>query len=155
MAKYTAQIAWQRTQSEQFVDQKYSRAHTWIFDGGIKVAASSSPSIVPLPYSNPDNVDPEEAFVTSLSSCHMLFFLHFAAKSGLTVDTYIDHAEGMMANNAQGKLAMTKVILNPNVTWSNKSVVSSTMTDELHHQAHEACFLANSVHTNIVICSQS
>ncbi|TQF67968.1 OsmC family protein [Pseudoalteromonas luteoviolacea] len=151
MAKYTAEIAWQRTPNEKFVDQKYSRAHTWTFDGGVTVAASSSPTIVPLPYSNADNVDPEEAFVASLSSCHMLFFLHFAAKAGLIVDSYTDTAQGIMANNQQGKLAMAQIVLKPSVTWQNQITIELSTLESLHHQAHEACFLANSVHSQIII----
>ncbi|KZN69813.1 OsmC family protein [Pseudoalteromonas luteoviolacea] len=154
MAKYIAQISWQRSQHDAFIDQKYSRVHTWAFDGGAKVEASASPTIVPLPYSDEAHIDPEEAYVASLSSCHMLFFLHFAAKAGLTVDSYVDSAEGIMSHNAQGKLAMTQVILKPQVTWQAGSSVTEKTLNLLHHQAHEACFLANSVHTDIQIKPQ-
>ncbi|MBQ4811616.1 OsmC family protein [Pseudoalteromonas luteoviolacea] len=154
MAKYIAQISWQRPQNDIFIDQKYSRVHTWAFDGGIQVMASASPTIVPLPYSNAEHIDPEEAFVASLSSCHMLFFLHFAAKAGLVVNRYVDSAEGLMKHNAQGKLAITDVILKPKVEWQDGATVVATTLRALHHQAHEACFLANSVLTEIEVQPQ-
>ena len=117
MSKYTAEVNWTRQDHENFIDNKYSRGHQWQFDGGAIIEASSSPSIVPLPYSVADNVDPEEAFVASLSSCHMLFFLSIAAKSKLIVDNYIDNAVGIMEKDADGKTSMTQITLRPVVTF--------------------------------------
>src|SRR5690349_16237019 len=110
MSRYTATVAWRRRADETFVDQKYSRGHEWRFDGGAVVAASSSPHIVPK-HSVEAHVDPEEAFIASLSSCHMLFFLSFAAKQGLVVDDYLDDAEGTLSRDEEGQMAMTEVVL--------------------------------------------
>jgi organic hydroperoxide reductase OsmC/OhrA len=150
MSKYTAEIVWQRNEQEQFIDQKYSRAHLWNFDGGASIAASSSPSIVPLPYSVEENVDPEEAFIASLSSCHMLFFLQLAAKNKLIVDKYDDQAIGIMGKDVQGKICMTKVTLRPRVLFSGDKQPNLAMLETLHHQAHAQCFIANSVKTQVV-----
>ena len=151
MSKYTAKIAWKRQPEEVFTDNKYSRGHTWEFDGGAVVAASSAPSIVPLPYSVEDNVDPEEAFIASLSSCHMLFFLAFAGKYRLVVDQYIDNAFGVLDKDSDGKLAMTKVTLRPQVTFGGDKQPTLKELEKIHHQAHEHCFIANSVKTEVVI----
>jgi organic hydroperoxide reductase OsmC/OhrA len=148
MSRYTATVEWQRSEGEAFVDQKYSRGHQWRFDGGARIAASSSPHIVPLPHSVPANVDPEEAFIASLSSCHMLFFLSFAAKQGYVVDSYLDEAQGVLAKDETGRLAMTAVTLMPRVTYHGKQPDRATET-ALHHQAHAACFIANSVKTQV------
>ena len=150
MADYSATVFWQRTNSEAFTDNRYSRGHEWQFDGGITVAASSSPHVVPLPYSVEANVDPEEAFVAALSSCHMLFFLSFAAQQGFVVDTYNDQAVGTMAKNSEGKVAMTRVVLRPAVKFSPDNVPTYAQLEDLHHAAHEACFIANSVTSEVV-----
>lgn len=150
MAEYFAKIAWQRAESEFFTDNKYRRAHVWEFDGGAVIPASASPHIVALPYSTAENVDPEEAFVASLSSCHMLFFLSIAAKKHLTVDSYVDNAVGEMGKNAEGKIAMLTVTLRPNVTFSGDIQPTFQELEALHHQAHELCFIANSVKTEII-----
>jgi len=149
LSSYTASVIWHRN-NEHFIDNQYSRAHQWEFDGGISVAASSSPHIVPLPYSVEENVDPEEAFVASLSSCHMLFFLSIAAKKHLLVDSYIDHAEGVLEENSGGNLAMTKVILNPTIVYSGTQP-SDEVIQKIHHLSHQHCFLANSVKTVITV----
>ncbi|AOT10991.1 OsmC family protein [Pseudoalteromonas luteoviolacea] len=151
MSIYQAAISWQRQANEAFIDAKYSRAHIWSFDGGAIVEASSSPSVVPLPYSVEHHVDPEEAYVASISSCHMLFFLHFAAKAKLVVESYIDNASGIMARNAQGNMAMVEVTLKPQVTWYQPELINDKAIAELHHQAHQSCFIANSVNTLIKI----
>jgi organic hydroperoxide reductase OsmC/OhrA len=150
MGHYTAGIRWSRGE-QPFTDNRYSRAHTWRFDGGTVVPASSSPAIVPLPMSDPGAVDPEEAFVASLSSCHMLWFLSIAAKQGYTVDTYADDARGLMAKNADGRLAMTVVTLRPLVTFSGAKLPDRAALDALHHAAHGECFIASSVRTEVVI----
>jgi len=148
---YNVIVSWKKNLEEAFVDSKYSRAHTWIFDGGIELAASSSPHVVPLPMSNESAVDPEEAFVASLSSCHMLWFLSIAAEKNYVVESYEDHAEGILGKNTDGKLAMTKVILKPKVIFNSKTVPLREEVDKLHHMAHEKCFIANSVKTEIVV----
>jgi len=148
MSTYTATIDWSRGDAV-FTDKRYSRAHRWRFDGGVEVPASSSPSVVPLPLSEAAAVDPEEAFVASLSSCHMLWFLDFASRRGFSIDAYHDEAIGTMAKNAEGKLAMTLVILRPKVAFSPQRVASEVELQALHHAAHEACFIASSVRTEV------
>lgn len=117
MSKYKAVITWQRAGDEDFIQSEYSRGHKWSFDGGAVIPASSSPHVVPLPYSVEANVDPEEAFVAALSSCHMLLFLSIAAKRKFIVDAYIDNAVGMMEQDEKGRFSITKVILRPEITF--------------------------------------
>lgn len=148
---YKVTVFWKKNLDEVFVDNKYSRVHTWIFDGGIELAASSSPHIVPLPMSSESAVDPEEAFIASLSSCHMLWFLSTAVEKNIIVESYEDHAEGSLGKNEDGKLAMIKVTLKPKVIFNSKTTPSQEQLDELHHLAHEKCFIANSVKTEITI----
>ncbi|HVW69205.1 MAG TPA: OsmC family protein [Steroidobacteraceae bacterium] len=148
---YEARIRWQRAPAEAFTDLKYSRAHTWIFDGGVEVPASSAPSSVPLPYSKAENVDPEEAFVAAISSCHMLVFLYLAAKQGLIVDSYSDNASAVMQRNAKGKLAVTEVVLNPALVISGTQHPTDEDIRDLHHRAHEECYIANSVTARITV----
>lgn len=150
MTKYTATISWSRNQ-DSFSDNKYSRVHTWAFDGGAVVKASSSPHVVPVPYSSAEAIDPEEAFVASLSSCHMLWFLHLAAKGGFVVEQYEDSAEGVMARNESGKLAMTEVSLYPKVIFAGDSQPNKSDIEQLHHAAHEECFIANSVKSKVQV----
>jgi organic hydroperoxide reductase OsmC/OhrA len=149
--EYVATVAWQRREGEKYTDNRYSRAHEWRFDGGAIVPASSSPSVVPAPLSDPGGVDPEEAFVASLSSCHMLFFLFHAAKKGFVVDRYEDEAVGTMGKNAKGAMAMLKVVLRPAVTWDGDRRPSGAELDALHEQSHHDCFIANSVTTEISV----
>jgi organic hydroperoxide reductase OsmC/OhrA len=147
MATYSAEVVWSRD-NRMFVDNRYSRSHVLRFDGGIEVEASSSPHIVPLPYSAADAVDPEELFVASLSSCHMLWFLSLAAAKGFVVDSYRDCAEGKMEKNADGKLFMSVVTLRPGTRFSG-TAPSMDELESLHHQAHRECFIANSVKTEV------
>jgi len=149
MITHTATIRWAR-KGEGFAKGQYSRAHEWAFDGGAVVAASASPHIVPAPWSDAGGLDPEEAFVASLSSCHMLFFLDFAKRAGLTVDRYADEAEGVLEIGADGRMAMTRVTLRPQVTWDGDAP-DAAKVGELHHRAHEACFIANSVTTVVTV----
>ncbi len=151
MTTYIAKVHWQRSANELFIDNQYSRAHHWLFDGGSTIAASSSPHIVATPYSVEANVDPEEAFIASLSSCHMLFFLSIAAKHKFIIDKYEDNASGIMQKNNHGKYAMTKVTLKPKVVFASDEKPSLKKFEEMHHQAHQHCFIANSVNTDIVI----
>jgi organic hydroperoxide reductase OsmC/OhrA len=148
MSTYTATIRWSRAGAGDFTKGQYSRAHEWVFDGGAVVPASASPHVVPAPWSDAAGVDPEEAFVASLSSCHMLFFLDFARRQGFAIDEYVDAAEGVLEKRADGKMAMTRVTLHPRVTWSGEAPDEATVAD-LHHRAHEACFIANSVTTEV------
>jgi len=150
MSTYTATIRWSRTGDGDFTRGQYSRAHQWAFDGGALVPASASPHIVPAPWSNAAGVDPEEAFVASLASCHMLFFLELSRRAGFTVDDYVDEAEGVLEKRADGKMAMTRVTLRPRVTWAGDAPDDAALAD-LHHRAHEACFIANSVTTEVTV----
>jgi organic hydroperoxide reductase OsmC/OhrA len=146
MGHHTARIRWERG-GARFTDNRYSRVHDWSFDGGVSFKGSASPSVVPKPYSDASAVDPEEAFVASLSSCHMLTFLYLAAKQGFVVDSYEDDAEGKLAKNAEGRLAITEVVLRPRVRFSGERMPSEADLEHLHHGAHEECFIANSVKT--------
>ena len=147
MAAYSAVVQWQRGE-QAFTDGKYSREHRWEFDGGAVVAASASPHIVPLPFSVAENVDPEEAFVAAASSCHMLFYLHLAQQAGFIVDAYRDDAEGIMERNDQDRMAITRITLRPTVRYAGAAPSREDET-ALHHRAHEACFIANSVTATI------
>lgn len=153
MNRYQATIRWEQT-DESFNGNDYSRKHTWHFDGGQELPASASPHIVPEPYSDPSAVDPEEAFVASISSCHMLWFLSLAAKEGYHITKYEDQAEGFMQKNQEGKLAITEVILRPVVTFVEDRKPDRQMFDKLHDQAHKRCFIAHSVKSEITIDGQ-
>ncbi|UMR32446.1 OsmC family protein [Massilia sp. MB5] len=148
--QFEARLEWQR-QGQAFLDQKYSRAHDWIFDGGLRVPASSSPLSVPLPMSKAENVDPEEALVAATSSCHMLFFLSIAARRGHTVESYSDHAIGLLGKNADGKLALTRIALRPRIVFSGTAWPSADELAAIHHEAHEKCYIANSLKAEVVV----
>lgn len=148
MSNYTATVSWQRGE-QVFSDDAYSRGHQWEFDGGAVVPASASPDVVPLPMSVAENVDPEEAFIASISSCHMLFFLSIASRRGFVVDDYVDEAIGVMGKNKDGKTAVTKVTLHPRATYSGAKIPDMVQIEKMHHRAHELCFIANSVSTLI------
>jgi organic hydroperoxide reductase OsmC/OhrA len=150
MGSYTATVEWQNDGSA-FIDNRYSRAHRWSFDGGVVVPASSSPHVVRVPFSDPSCVDPEEAFVAALSSCHMLWFLSLAAAAGYRVEHYRDAAEGHMERNADGQEVMTRVILHPAIHFGAGKAVTDAAVAELHHKAHEHCYLANSVKSEISV----
>src|SRR5882724_10493414 len=147
---YRATVKWKRDGSA-FTDQRYSRGHSWTFDGGITVPASSSPLSVKLPYSVAEAVDPEEALVAALSSCHMLTFLYVAAKQGFVVEKYSDEAVGDMTRNEKGKFWVSKVTLAPAITFSGEKRPTSEQLDQLHHLAHEECYIANSVKSEVVV----
>jgi organic hydroperoxide reductase OsmC/OhrA len=148
--EYRATVAWAAAAGDDFAKGRYTRGHEWRFDGGITLTASASPSVVPAPFSREDAVDPEEAFVAALSSCHMLTFLDLARRSGVVVTSYEDEALGTMERIAPGKMAITKVTLRPRIAFA-AAVPDQSKLDELHHQAHELCFIANSVTTTIAI----
>ena len=145
---YRATVLWRRG-DQAFTDRKYSRGHVWRFDEGVEVPASSSPLVVPN-HSVAAAVDPEEAFIASLSSCHMLFFLDFASRAGFRIDAYEDTATGEMGKNETGKLYVAKVTLHPAITFSGDKRPSEAEVAALHHKSHEECFIANSVRTEIV-----
>jgi organic hydroperoxide reductase OsmC/OhrA len=149
--KYTASIFWKKKETESFTDNKYSRGHTWVFDGGVELPASASPQVVPLPMSDESAVDPEEAFVAAISSCHMLFFLSIAASSNYTIETYDDQAEGIMSKNEHGQMVMGDIILKPKIVFSGTTIPSAEQIAELHNSAHHKCYLANSIKSTIKI----
>jgi organic hydroperoxide reductase OsmC/OhrA len=151
MSSYIATIRWTRDPSTDFARGQYSRAHTWEFDGGLTVPASPSPHVVPAPWNDPNGVDPEEAFVASLSSCHMLFFVDYARRAGFVVDSYVDEAEGVLDKRPDGKMAMTLLTLRPKITFSGANPPTPEEIADLHHRAHEDCFIANSVTTEVTI----
>jgi organic hydroperoxide reductase OsmC/OhrA len=150
MSSYTADLVWERGEQD-FAGNRYSRRHLWRFDGGAEVLGSSSPSVVPPPGSDPAGVDPEEAFVASLASCHMRWFLAIAAKRGFVIDRYEDAASGTLERNAERRFAMTRVTLRPKVTFSADKQPTPEELDALHHKAHEECYIANSVKTEVVV----
>lgn len=150
MADYSATVTWTRDDAV-FSDGKYSRAHEIAFDGGVTMPASSSPHVVKLPLSREDAVDPEEMLVAALSSCHMLFFLDFARRAGFVIDAYSDEAIGVMGKDERGRIAMTQVKLNPIILWAGEKEPAPEDVRELHHKAHEACFIANSFRGDIAI----
>jgi organic hydroperoxide reductase OsmC/OhrA len=150
MGNYIATVEWKRDATEVFTDNRYSRGHQWSFDGGVTFRASSSPHVVPR-YSDPAGVDPEEAFVASLASCHMLTFLYVAAKKRFCVDHYIDIATGMMGKNANGRLFVEQVTLRPQIRFDGEKQPRIEELNAMHHAAHEECFIANSVVTQITV----
>jgi organic hydroperoxide reductase OsmC/OhrA len=152
MAEHHATITWQGSATaEDFRRGKYSREHTWVFDGGVTIPASPSPSVVPAPWSNPAHVDPEEAFVASVSSCHMLTFLYLAAKQGFVLTSYRDAAVGVMTKGANGVPWVSKITLHPVLAFSGDKQPSAEELAALHHHAHEQCFISNSIKTEVVV----
>jgi organic hydroperoxide reductase OsmC/OhrA len=151
MSLHTAKVEWLRATDEAFTDLRYSRAHSIEFDGGARIAASSSPHVVKVPYSDASAIDPEEMFVASVASCHMLWFLSLAAQQGFRVDRYVDEAEGVMAANSRGKQAITRITLRPHVAFGGARQPSAGEIDTLHHMAHEECFIANSITTEVQV----
>ena len=148
MHNYTAVITWER-KGAVFTDSQYSRGHRWSFDGGVEVPASASPHVVKLPLSVAEAVDPEEALIASLASCHMLWFLDIAARQGFIVESYRDEASGVMGKNAEGKVAVTQVTLRPRITFAREKRPSAAQHEAMHHEAHDKCFIANSVKTDV------
>lgn len=154
MSQHTATISWKNTGTE-FMQGRFSRAHSWSFDGGLTVPASASPAVVRPPLSDPAAVDPEEAFVASLSSCHMLTFLHLARRAGFQVDSYDDGAVGELSKSATGALFISAVTLNPRIVYGGDKRPSAEELQQLHHDAHEQCFIAQSVKTEVTVKDQS
>ena len=149
MHQFFATVAWQRD-GQDFAGQRYSRGHAWQFDGGLTVPASSSPLSVPLPMSVAANIDPEEALVAATSSCHMLFFLSLAAQRGYVIDDYRDDAVGELGKNAAGRLAMTRIVLRPRIVFAGEAPSPEALA-ALHHDAHERCYIANSLTADVVV----
>ncbi len=148
MSRHVAQLSW-RSDGE-FVSGRYSRRHEWRFDGGAVVTASSSPDVVPVPMSDAAGVDPEEALVASAASCHMLWFLALAQQAGLEVESYADSAEGEMGRIAPGRMALTRITLRPDISFAGRQPTPEELA-RLHHDAHERCFIANSLNSEIVV----
>jgi len=151
MSEHRATIRWQQASGSEFLKGRYSREHTWSFDGGVTVPASSSPAAVRPPFSNPANVDPEEAFVAAISSCHMLTFVWLAYRAGLDVVAYEDEAVGQMTPNEHKVPWVSAVTLNPKITWGTTGPPDAASLERLHHEAHEQCFIAQSVKTAITV----
>ncbi len=147
--QFEATITWQRGE-QPFADQRYSRAHEWTFDGGLRVPASSSPLSVPLPMSDAGALDPEEALVAAASSCHMLFFLSLAAQAGYVVDHYLDRAVGTLARDAGGRKSMTAIVLRPAIVFAG-AAPDAAQLGALHHAAHDQCYIANSIRASVSI----
>ncbi len=154
MSEHKAIIDWKCTSAE-FLKGKYSREHNWTFDGGVTVPASSAVSSVPVPYSNPAYVDPEEAFVAAVSSCHMLTFLYLASRQGFQIDSYHDEAVGVMTPNEKGVPWVGTITLNPQIIYSGDQKPTPEDEEHLHHLAHEQCFIANSIKTSVSVRHRS
>lgn len=150
MSEHQAIIRWSGN-GPDFLKGKYSREHSWTFDGGLTVPASPSPSVVPAPWSNAAGVDPEEAFVASISSCHMLTFVWLASRAGFVAESYEDQAVGLMTKNERGVPWVSTVTLRPHIVWGGEKRPASADIERLHHAAHDQCFIANSVKTEIVV----
>ena len=148
MAEYGATIEWEGQGG--FPENRYSRAHVWRFDGGAEVPASASPQVVPLPFSDPAGVDPEEALIASASSCHMLWFLHLARDAGLVVTRYRDEAVGHMGKDENGRIAFTRIALRPRIAFAGPAPDAEVL-ERLHHAAHDACFIANTLRCDMVV----
>ncbi|MEO7660054.1 MAG: OsmC family protein [Pyrinomonadaceae bacterium] len=151
MSTYTATITWESDSPETFTKNQYTRGHEWSFDGGVTVPASSSPHAVRVPFSVEAAVDPEEALVASVSSCHMLTFLWIASKTGFNIETYTDNAVGEMTKNDAGRQWISKITLDPQIAWAGERLPSDVEIAKMHHDAHKECFIANSIKSEIII----
>ena len=150
MSTYTAKVVWKNDAPEMFAGNQYTRGHSWEFDGGVTVPASSSPHVVRVPFSVEAAVDPEEALVASASSCHMLSFLYVAAKAGFNVESYEDYAVGEMATTDTGRQWISKITLDPQIVWIGDAPTADELAT-LHHEAHEVCYIANSIKSDDVV----
>ncbi len=151
MSLYTAKITWKNDSAESFEKNRYTRGHLWSFDGGVTVPASSSPHAVRVPYSVEAAVDPEEALVAAASSCHMLSFLWVISKNGFIAESYEDNAVGEMTANDEGKQWISKITLDPQISWSGDKVPTGEELAHMHHEAHEICYIANSIKSEVVV----
>ena len=150
MSTYTAKISWKNDSPDTFTKNRYTRGHTWSFDGGIEVPASSSPHAVRVPFSIEEAVDPEEALVAAASSCHMLSFLWVAARRGFQIDSYVDDAVGEMTET-EGKQWVSKITLDPQIEWVGDTQPTGEEITAMHHEAHEVCYIANSIKSEVVV----
>jgi organic hydroperoxide reductase OsmC/OhrA len=148
MAENTVEALWQRG-AQVFLDNRYSRRHMLHFDGGLSIPGSSSPQVVPVPMSDAAALDPEEAFVAALCSCHMLWFLSIAAARGFRVDRYFDSASGVVTRDATGRAMISLVTLHPAVAFSGEPEPTAAQIEQMHELAHQECFIANSVKTTV------
>ena len=149
MSEHTATIEWSRG-DQDFAGHRYGRGHDWTFDGRAVVRGSSAPTSVPVPMSEAEAVDPEEALVAALSSCHMLFFLALAAKAGFVVDRYRDTPVGTLARDDRGRMSVTEIVLHPQVDWAGTGPEAAAI-DALHEQSHRLCYIANSIRAEVRI----
>jgi organic hydroperoxide reductase OsmC/OhrA len=151
VSEHRVRIDWSLDEgAEAFLAGRYSRAHSLQFDDGLTVPGTPSPSVVPAPWSRPGALDPEAAFTASLSACHMLWFLDVARQAGHAVTAYVDQAVGTLGRIGRGRMAMTRVVLRPVITFAEPAPSAQAIAD-LHHRAHELCFIANSVTTEVVV----
>lgn len=150
MSEHPATVAWSLDDGD-FLKGRYSRAHTWTFDGGVTVQASTSPGVVPAPFADPSHVDPEEALVAAVASCHMLTFLYIAATAGIVVEKYVDNAVGHLVKNDAGRYWVGRVDLYPQIQFRGDKIPTPEEIAEMHHDTHSACFIANSVRSEIVV----
>ena len=150
MATHSATVRWSLTGSG-FLTRQYSREHTWSFDGGLTVRASASPHVVAAPWSTAAAIDPEEAFVASVSSCHMLWFLHVACDAAFVIDSYEDEAVGLMTSNDRKVPWIRRITLRPQITWGGDRTPSAIEVQDLHRLAHQKCFIAASIKTEVVV----
>ncbi|MGR5176474.1 OsmC family protein [Vibrio parahaemolyticus] len=151
MSEHSATVRWSRNKSDTFTEGNFTRTHVWEFDGGVSVPASSSPHVIPVPLSSTDGVDPEEAFIAALSSCHMMTFLAIVAKRKYCVESYEDCAQGLLGDNSQGRIMLTQVRLRPKVVFSGERIPDDEQLVKMHKLSHQNCFIANSVKTDVVI----
>ncbi|HEY2047727.1 MAG TPA: OsmC family protein [Caulobacteraceae bacterium] len=152
MSEHRAGVSWKLAEDgEAFVAGRYSRAHALRFDDGLEVPGTPSPSVVPAPWSRTAAVDPEAAFTAALSACHMLWFLDLARQAGFAVASYEDDAVGTLARIGRQRMAMTRVVLRPRIVFTGEKIPTAAELDDLHHRAHEHCFIANSVTTEVVV----
>jgi organic hydroperoxide reductase OsmC/OhrA len=151
MSSYTATVRWSGDDPEAYRKGRYFRGHEWAFDGGTVVPASASPDNVPPGTANEAGVDPEEALIAAISSCHMLFFLDYARRAGFAISSYVDEAVGVLEKRDDGKIAVTKVTLRPKIAWAGDKQPSADEIADLHHRSHEDCFIANSVTTEVTV----
>lgn len=155
MSKYIAKVSWKNDSPDTFTKNRYTRGHIWSFDGGVEVPASSSPHSVRLPFSVEEAVDPEEALVAAASSCHMLTFLWIAARRGFNILSYEDDAVGEMTTSMEGKQFVSKITLRPKIEWTGETLPTPAEIDTMHHEAHDGCYIANSIKSEVVVVSES
>lgn len=154
MTTYTATVGWSGDDPEAYAKGRYHRGHEWAFDGGTVVPASAAPENVPHGTANAAGVDPEEALIAAISSCHMLFFLDYARRAGFVISSYVDEAQGVLEKRADGKIAVTKVTLHPRIEWAGDKHPTAEGIAQLHHRSHEDCFIANSVNCEVTVESR-